>query len=133
MLCPVTAGSLGLSIAALLYDLLLEAFLLRLRNKAINRALLGIDLPGGARAMVSADAGGVSILMSCRSEIEALEQYKNVTKAKINRNKFSGLRLGSWKGVVLPGPFRSCDGSILECGSGRIFSCRRYCRRYSQS
>lgn len=45
----------------------------------------------------------------CRSDTEvvekALERYEIIMGAKINRNKFSGLRLGAWKGVDILGHF----------------------------
>lgn len=53
--------------------------------------------------------------MSCWHDIDevqnALEWYK-VTGANINRDKYSGLRLGDWKGVPLSGPFSLNVGSV---------------------
>lgn len=54
--------------------------------------------------------------MSSRRDIDVvlktLERYEKATLAKINYDKFSGLRLGAWKGVNLPGLFVWTDGSI---------------------
>lgn len=62
-------------------------------DRACNPALRVITVPVGARAGVSAYADDVSMFVSCRNDIEvvqkALERYKKVTRAKINRNKYS--------------------------------------------
>lgn len=71
-----------------LYALALEPLLRRQRGRASSPALRGIAGPGGARAKVSAyaDDRGVSIFVSCRSDIEvvqkALERYEKVTGAQ---------------------------------------------------
>lgn len=59
----------------------------------------------------------VSIFVSCRSDIKvvqkALERYEKVMGGgKIKRNKSSGLRLGAWKWVALPGSFGWTDGPV---------------------
>ena len=43
-------------------------------------------------------------------------RYEAVTGAKINREKSVGLRLGSWKGCALPGPFIWKDGPCKILG-----------------
>lgn len=45
-----------------------------------------------------------------------LNDTKRSRGPKINRNKSSGLRLGSWKGVALPGPFSWTDGPFRIFG-----------------
>lgn len=58
-------------------------------------ALCRIGLPGGARARVSAYVDNVSIFVSCRNDFEvlqkALERYKKVMEANINRDMSTGL------------------------------------------
>lgn len=43
---------------------------------------------------------------------KALERYE-ITGTKINRNKTSDLRLGTWKGIAFTRPFRKSVGSVL--------------------
>ena len=43
-------------------------------------------------------------------------RFETVTGAKINREKTVGLRLGSWKGFALPGPFIWKDGPCKILG-----------------
>ena len=43
-------------------------------------------------------------------------RYEAVTRAKIIHKKFVGLRLGSWKGYALPGPFIWKDGPFKILG-----------------
>lgn len=47
---------------------------------------------------------------------KALEQYEKLTGAKTNRNKSSGLWLGAWKGVALPGVDSWTDGPVRILG-----------------
>lgn len=58
--------------------------------------------------------------MSSHSDIEAvlkaLDRYEKMTGAKINRDKSSGLWLGAWKGVDIPGPFGWTDGPLRILG-----------------
>ncbi len=110
----------GCPLSPLLYALALEPLLRRLKDETGSPALRGIAVPGGSRARVSAYADDVSAFVSSRSDIEAvqkaLDRYEKVTGAKINRDKSSGLRLGAWKGVDLPGRFGWTDGPVRILG-----------------
>lgn len=53
-----------------------------------------------------------AVTLKCSAQ-KAIEQHDKVTVVKINRNESSGLRLNSWEGVVLPGPFNRTDGVWL--------------------
>ena len=110
----------GCPLSPLLYALALEPLLRRLKDETSSPALRGIGVPGGARARVSAYADDVSAFVSSREDIEAVQKavdrYEKVTGAKINRDKSSGLRLGAWKGVALPGPFSWTDGPVRILG-----------------
>lgn len=57
--------------------------------------------------------------LSCRvAEVvqKVLERYEKATKTKINRNKCSGLWLGAWKSVDLPGSFSWTDSPVCVLG-----------------
>ena len=108
----------GCPLSPLLYVLALEPFLRKLKA---NPVLRGISLPGATTsARYSAYADDVSVLVSSKAEINEVSKeisgYELVTGAKINRDKSSGLRLGSWKGVSLPGPFLWTDGPVKILG-----------------
>ena len=96
----------------MLYILALEPFLRKLKA---NAALRGLTLPGSSEvARYTAHADDVSVLVTSSAEVEEVSKeigrYEAVTGAKINREKSVGLRLGSWKGWALPGPFIWKDG-----------------------
>ncbi len=83
----------------MLYILALEPFLRKLKA---NVALRSLTLPGSSEvARYTAYADDVSVLVTSKD----IERYESVARAKINREKSVGLRLGSWKGDALPGPF----------------------------
>ena len=111
----------GCPLSPLLYVLVLEPLLRRLRDEGVNPALSGVELPGGARAKNSAFADDVTIFVSSKKNIEVvrkqLERYEKVTGAKINLGKSKGLRLGAWRGLEsLPGPFSWTDGPVRILG-----------------
>ena len=108
----------GFPLSPMLYILALEPFLRKLKA---NLALHGLTLPGyltGARYTAYAD--DVSVLVKSSAEVEEVSKeigrYEAVTGAKINREKSVGLRLGSWKGCALPGPFIWKDGPCKILG-----------------
>ena len=108
----------GCPLSPMLYVLALEPFLLKLRA---NPVLRGITLPGASvLARYTAYADDVSLLVTSISEIEEVQKeigrYEEVTGARINREKSVGLRLGSWKGSSLPGPFSWTDGPCKILG-----------------
>ena len=71
-------------------------------------------------ARYTAYADDVSVLVTSSAEVEEVSKeigrYEAVTGAKINREKSVGLRLGSWKGCVLPGPLIWKDGPCKILG-----------------
>ena len=102
----------------MLYILALEPFLCKLK---VNRVLSGLTLPGASEvARYTAYADDVSVLVTSSAEVEEVSKeigrYEAVTGAKINREKSVGLRLGSWKGCALPGPFIWKDGPCKILG-----------------
>lgn len=60
------------------------------------------------------------ILVSSSAETKEVRKEINgsetVTGVRINRHKSVGLRLGSWKGVCLPGIFLWTDGPVKILG-----------------
>ena len=89
----------------MLYILALDPFLRKLKA---NPTLRGLTLPGSsevARHTAYVD----DVLVTSSAEVEEVSKeigrYEAVTGAKINREKSVSLRLGSWKGCALPGPF----------------------------
>lgn len=88
----------------LIYPLVLDPLLHRLRHMACTPALCGITVPGDIHVRVSAYADVVSIFVLCCSDIEvvqkALERYEKV----INVDKSSALRLDAWKGSCFWSP-----------------------------
>ena len=108
----------GCPLSPMLYILALEPFLCKLRANPILR---GLTLPGAAvTARYTAYADDVTVLVTSSAEIEEVSKeigrYEHVTGAKINREKSVGLRLGSWKGCALPGPFSWTDGPCKILG-----------------
>ena len=108
----------GCPLSPMLYILALEPFLRRLKA---NPVLRGLTLPGASEvARYTAYADDVSVLVTSSAEVEEVSKeigrYEAVTGAKINREKSVGLRLGSWKGCVLPGPFIWKDGPCKILG-----------------
>ena len=102
----------GCPLSPMLYILALEPFLRKLKA---NPTLCGLTLPGASEvARYTAYADDVSVLVTSSAEVEEVSKeigrYKDVTGAKINREKSVGLRLGSLKGCALPGPFIWKDG-----------------------
>ena len=108
----------GCPLSPMLYILALELFLHR---KKANPVLRGLTLPGTSEvARYTAYADDVSVLVTSSAEVEEVSKeigrYEAVTGAKINREKSVGLRLGSWKGCALPGPFIWKDGPCKILG-----------------
>ena len=108
----------GCPLSPMLYILVLEPFLRRIKA---NPVLRGLTLPGTSEvARYTAYADDVSVLVTSSAEVEEVSKeigrYEAVTGAKINREKSVGLRLGSWKGCVLPGPFIWKDGPCKILG-----------------
>ena len=105
----------------LLYVLVLEPLLRRLRDARDGPALRGILLSGSVRAKISAFADDITVFVSRHRDIlavkEAVVRYEKVAGAKFNFDKSEGLRLGFWIGSVpLPGPFRWSDGPVRILG-----------------
>ena len=108
----------GCPLSPMLYILALEPFLRKLKA---NPVLRGLTLPGATEvARYTAYADDVSVLVTSSAEVEEVSKeigrYEAVTGAKINRDKSVGLRLGSWKGCALPGPFIWKDGPCKILG-----------------
>ena len=108
----------GCPLSPMLYILALEPFLRRIKA---NPVLRGLTLPGASEvARYTAYADDVSVLVTSSAEVEEVSKeigrYEAVTGAKINREKSVGLRLGSWKGCALPGPFIWKDGPCKILG-----------------
>ena len=108
----------GCPLSPMLYILALEPFLRKLNA---NLALRGLTLLGSSEvAWYIAYADDVSVLVTSSAEVEVVSKeigkYEAVTGAKINREKSDGLRLGSWKGCALPGPFIWKDGPCQILG-----------------
>ena len=108
----------GCPLLPLLYILALEPFLCKLRA---NPVLHGLTLPDATTtARYTAYADDVTLLVTSSAEVEEVSKeigrYETVTGARINREKSVGLRLGSWKGCALPGPFSWTDGSCKILG-----------------
>ena len=92
-----------------------------LRKLKANPALRGFTLPGASEvARYTAYADDVSMLVTNSAKVEEvskeIRRYKAVIGAKINCEKSVGLRLGSWKGCALPGPFIWKDGPCKILG-----------------
>ena len=108
----------GCPLLPLLYILALEPFLRKLKVKP---ALRGLTLPLSSEvARYTAYADYVSVLVTSNAEVEEVSQeigrYEAVTGAKNNCEKFVVLRLGSWKGSVLSGPFIWKEGPCKILG-----------------
>ena len=108
----------GCPLSPMLNILALEPFLRKLKA---NPVLRGLTLPGASEvARYTAYADDVSVLVASSAEVEEVSKeigrYEAVTGAKINREKSVGLRLGSWKGCALPGPFIWKDGPCKILG-----------------
>ena len=107
----------GCPLLAMLNILALEPFLRKLKA---NPVLRGLTLPGASQvARYTAYADDVSVIVTSSAEVEEVSKeigrYEAVKGAKINRGKSVSLRLGSWKGCALPGPFiwKDCPCKIL--------------------
>ena len=105
-------------LSPMIYILALEPFLRKLKA---NPVLRGLTLPGASQvARYTTYADDVSVLVTSSAEVEEVSKeigrYEAVTGAKINREKSVGLRLGSWKGCALPGPFIWKDGPCKILG-----------------
>ena len=108
----------GCPLSPILYILALEPFLCKLKA---NPVLRGLTLPGSSKvARYTEYADDVSVLVTSSAEVEEVNKeitrYEAVEGAKINREKSVGLRLGSWKGCALPGPFIWKDGPCKILG-----------------
>ena len=108
----------GCPLLPLLYILVLEPFLRKLKA---NPVLRGLTLPGASEvARYTAYADDVSVLVTSSAEVEEVSKeigrYEAVTGAKINREKSVSLQLGSWKGFALPAPFIWKDGPCKILG-----------------
>ena len=102
----------GCPLSPMLYVLALEPFLRRVKA---NPVLRGITLPGTINPVThTAYVDDVTMFVTNNAEIlevdKEIREYEKVAGAKINSRKSEGLRLGSWRGVPLPGPFRWTDG-----------------------
>lgn len=98
----------GCPLSLLLYALTLKPLLCRPRDRACSPVLCRISLPQDAWAKISMYADDVYVFKSWRSDWGCAWRWL----AKINRNKSSSLRLGSWKRVALPYPFSWTDGPL---------------------
>ena len=108
----------GYPLSPMLYILALELFLRKLKA---NPALRSLTLPGSCEvARYTAYADNVSVLVTSSVDVDEVSKeigrYEAVTGAKINREKSVGLRLGSWRGCNLPGPFIVKDGPCKILG-----------------
>ena len=85
--------------------------------KGVCPAVPIVSLTGSVRAKISAFADDITVFVSRRLDIVAVERYEKAAGAKVNFDKSEGLRLGTWRGgVLLPGSFRWSDGSIRILG-----------------
>ena len=117
---PTRSIRQGCPLSPMLYILALEPFLRKLKA---NAALRGLTLPGASEvARYTAYADGVSVLVMSSAGVEEVSKeigrYEAVTRAKINREKSVGLRLGSLKSCALPCPFIWKDGPCKILGVG---------------
>ena len=82
-----------------------------MRKLKANPVLRSLTLPGpseGNQVTLHTLTTSACFVMSSAEMEEVSKEigrYEAVTGAKINREKSVGLRLGSWKGCTLPGPF----------------------------
>ena len=111
----------GCPLSPLLYVLVLEPLLRRLRDERSSPALRGITFASRLAERVSAFADDIAIFVSHRLDIEAVKEavveYERIAGAQVNFDKSEGLRLGAWRGSnTLLGPFRRSDGPIRILG-----------------
>ena len=71
-------------------------------NEGANPALRGVPFAGSLAARVSAFADDITVFVSRRQDIEAVNktvgEYKRIAGAKVNFDKGEGLQLGAWRG-----------------------------------
>lgn len=93
--------------------------------------LRGIAVPGGARSRISAFADDVSIIVSCRSDIEMMQK---LTGIKINRSMSSGLPLSAWMVTLFRGLLVGLTdpSAFLEFDSSPGFTWKRIGQKYRQ-
>ena len=119
-LLPTKVGKLW-PLSPLLYVLVLEPLLRRLRDRTTNPALRGVPFAGLLTARVSAFADDITVFVSRRLDIKAVKkavsEYERIAGAKVNFDKSEGLRLGAWRGSnTRPGPFRWSVGPVRILG-----------------
>ena len=107
----------GCPLSPLLYVLVLEPLLRRLRDEGTSPSLLGIPFAGPLTARVSAFADDLTVFVSRWLDIKAVKEvvveYERIAGAKVSFDKSEGLRLGAWRNSnTLPGPFRWSDGPV---------------------
>ena len=111
----------GCPLSPLLYVLVFEPLLRRLRNEGTSPSLRGVPFVGPLTARVSMFADDITVFVSHRLDIkavkEAVVEYERIAGAKVNFDKSEGLRLSAWRSSnTLPGPFRWSDGPIRILG-----------------
>ena len=108
----------GCPLSPMLHILAFEPFLRKIKA---NPVLHSLTLPGSSEvAKYTAYTDDVSMLVMSSAKVEEVSneigRYKAVAGAKINRKKSVSLRLGSWKGCALPGPFIWKNGPFKILG-----------------
>ena len=114
----------GCPLSPLLYVLVLEPLLRRLRDEGANLALHGVPFVGSHTARVSVFADDITVFVSCHQDIEAVKKavavYERIARAMINFDKSKGLQLGAWTGSdIPPGPFCWSDGPVRILASSQ--------------
>ena len=109
----------GCSLFHLLYAL--EPLLRRLRDEGANPALCGVLFAGLLTAWVSVFADDITVFVSRRLDIKALEmlvaEYERIAGTKVNFDKSEGLQLSAWRGShTVSGSFRWNDGPLRILG-----------------
>ena len=111
----------GCPLSPLLYVLVLEPLLRRLRDEGTSPALRGVPFADSLTARVSTFADDITVFVSRRLDIKAVKkavgEYERIAGAKVNFDKSEGLRLGAWRGSnTLSGPFGWSDGPVRILG-----------------